>query len=116
MSSTSINITKRNKIFSKIVQVGVSRSITNTDYDSMLECVNATGISLTIENDTVLSYFEVGEGFNLTQDGDGTVGLLAGSGVTLKSEDNLTDIFAKYVTVTVVKLESNVWGIYGKLA
>ena len=58
---------------------------------------------------------EIGDTVTLTQFGEGEVNIVAAVGVTIRSEDDLTIIFAKYTSVTLVYVGVNEWLLIGKL-
>jgi hypothetical protein len=60
--------------------------------------------------------FPVGTQIAVQQGGEGTLSVVAGAGVTIRSAGGLLDLAGQYSTAALLKLETNTWLLAGSLA
>jgi hypothetical protein len=70
--------------------------------------------TLTIPPNSAVN-FDIGTAILLSQYGAGQTSILAGSGVTLRSESSWLKLFARYCGVVLIKIDTDEWYVQGAL-
>jgi hypothetical protein len=96
-------------------QTGTSYTLTLDDGNSVVQCNNASPISLTIPPNADAA-IPVGSFVEVHQAGAGAITIAAGSGVTLNSRGSLVVTSGLYAVVGLRKVDTNVWVLAGDLA
>jgi len=98
-------------------EAGTSVTLDVNDTGKALVFSNSNPISVVIPADSTYE-FVVGQTFLLVQKGTGTVSIEGALGVTLNglSVSAPVDISGQYGVVTLIKIDSNEWVIYGNIA
>ena len=96
-------------------QTGTSYTLQATDAGKIVECLNASAITVTIPADATVD-FPIGQLIDVRQTGAGAVTIAGAGGVTVNSQDGNLQIAAQWVTVTLEKRAANTWLVTGALA
>jgi hypothetical protein len=86
-----------------------------SDRASVVEFNSASALSLTIPPDSTVDFPE-GAQVVVSRYGSGSVQIVAGSGVTLRSVDGNLYLSSQYSLATLIKRASNEWYVIGDLA
>jgi hypothetical protein len=95
-------------------QTGTTYTLVLADAHKLVTQSNASGITTTVPPNADVA-FEIGDQVNLLQLGAGQVTVVAGSGVTLRSEGTKVKLRGQYATATLVKIGTNEWVLLGNL-
>lgn len=85
-----------------------------TDAGKTLLASHATALSITVPPESSVA-FPVGTFINVIATGAGAVTFVEGSTVTINSEGNFLEIAAQNAAATLVKTDTNVWYLMGRL-
>jgi hypothetical protein len=94
-------------------QSGTSYTLALTDFGRVVECTNASAVSVTVPPNSSVA-FPVGSVVQVCQLGAGAVTLVAGSGVTLRTPASL-QVAAQYGTAVLRKRAADEWVVGGGL-
>lgn len=86
-----------------------------TDVDKLIELDSASAITLTVPPNSSVA-FPIGAVILVTQYGAGSSSIVAGSGVTIRSEGGLLSISGQYAGASLIKRASDEWYLNGSLA
>tara|TARA_R110002020_G_scaffold183360_8_gene379672 strand:- start:2108 stop:2494 length:387 start_codon:yes stop_codon:yes gene_type:complete len=95
---------------------GTTDTLVITDANAFIKC-NNTGGSLTITVPPNSSVgFEIGSTIKFWRNHTNTVTFAAGTGVVVASKGSALDISPRYGVVSITKIATNGWLLYGDLA
>jgi hypothetical protein len=100
-----------NSVQSINTQSGVTYSLVLTDAGNLITLTNNAGCAVTIPPDSSVN-FAIGQRIDLLQESQGSVGVIAGSGVTLYSTDSPI-LNSQYSIGTLIKIDANEWTFAG---
>ena len=103
------------KAFGTINTAAATATLALTDANDFIQCTSATAMNLTVPPNSSVA-FVVGTVIDVLQHGAGTVTMVAGAGVTLRSAGGLLAISAQYAGLTLKKLATDEWSVVGSLA
>lgn len=89
--------------------------LADADLNKFVTLNNSSSITVTIPPDSSVA-FPVGSVISAMQLGAGQVTIAAGSGVTLSSEGSRFKTKGQYAVVTIMKMSSNNWILFGNTA
>ena len=92
-----------------------SYTLVLADADKLVEINNASANILTIPPNANVA-FPTGTQILVSQYGAGQTTLVAGSGVTLRSDSGKLKISSQYSGATLIKIATNEWYVFGSLA
>lgn len=92
-------------------QTGTSYTLALTDASLVVECNNASAVTLTVPPNSSVA-FDVGTVVEVYQQGAGQVTITAGSGVTLRAP-NGAKTAAQYAVAAIWKRGTNEWVVTG---
>jgi hypothetical protein len=95
-------------------QSGTTYTTVLSDRDTLIECSNASAITVTIPPNSSVAY-PVGTSIDILQTGSGQVTIAAGSGVTVNSTPGLK-LRAQWSSATLFKRASDTWVVMGDLS
>lgn len=96
-------------------QTGTSYTLKLSDMGKMVECTNASAITLTVPPNSSVA-FSTGCVIGVHQGGAGAITITAGSGVTINSAGSLVDTNGQYAEVFLRKVAINTWVLTGNRA
>lgn len=96
------------------VQSGTSYTLVLADASKIIECTSASAVSVTVPPNSSVA-FPVGTVVDVAQFGAGTLTLVQGSGVTIRTPATLS-LRAQYSTATLRKRATDEWILAGDLA
>lgn len=105
---------KSNVLVNIVIETTDARTLQLSDIDSFIRLTNNGTTVVTVPNDTSLN---LPSGFSVTicLESTGTASIVAESGVTLKSKDDLNSIGGQNEPVSLVKEAENEWILFGSL-
>jgi hypothetical protein len=92
-----------------------SYTLVDSDRSKMVEMNVATANNLTIPLDSSVPY-AIGTQIEVAQYGAGQTTIVATSGVTVRSSSGNLKIAAQYVAVSLIKIATNEWYVFGNLS
>lgn len=95
-------------------QTGTSYTFVLADFGKLVTLSNAAAISATVPPASAAA-FPVGTQIDIVQRGAGQVTFVAGTGVTILSEDSKLKIYRPYGGATLIKIDTNTWLLGGSL-
>lgn len=98
-----------------VASIVSSRTLALTDAGKLLMCASVSAITVTVPTNASVA-FPTGTQITLTQTGAGAVTVAAASGVTIRSKDAKLAIDGQYAAVTLAKVGTNEWYLWGALA
>lgn len=93
-------------------QTGTTYTLQLSDSGKMVSCTNAAAITVTIPTNAAVA-FPIGTIISFFQGGAGQITLSGAVPPTLKSADNAYTTVKLYSGCCIIKLESDVWGVFG---
>lgn len=96
-------------------QTGTTYTTVLADDGKLVTCDNAATISVTIPPNSSVAY-GIGTQINFMQLGAGQVTIVAGSGVTLRSQGSKLKLAGQYAVATCVKIATDTWAVVGNLS
>lgn len=96
-------------------QTGTTYTTVLADDGKLVTCDNAAAISVTIPPNSSVAY-GIGTQINFMQLGAGQVTIVAGSGVTLRSQGSKLKLAGQYAVATCVKIATDTWAVVGNLS
>lgn len=98
-------------------QTGTTYTFALTDNQKIVTATNASPQTYTVPPNSGADSvaFPIGTRIDVIQLGDGKVTIAEGSDVIIKSYNNFKSIAAKYVGVTLLKIDTNTWVLIGNL-
>jgi hypothetical protein len=96
-------------------EINSSRSFQLTDSSKFISANSSGDITLTIPNDSSVS-FANGTQLNILRLNIGAVSIAPDSEVTLRSAENKRNLRSQFSVATIVKLSTNVWGLFGDIS
>lgn len=96
-------------------QSGTTYTLAATDAGKVVECSNASAITLTVPPNSSVA-ISVGAIVTVEQTGAGQVTIAQGAGVTVNNVDSHTKIKGQYGVVSLRKTATDVWTLYGATA
>lgn len=96
------------------IQTGTSYTPILTDVFKLVVLGNANPITVTVPPNSSVA-FPVGTQIDFMQFLTGAVTFAEGSGVTIDSKDGNKVINGQFVGVTLIKLDTDIWGLFGDL-
>jgi hypothetical protein len=95
-------------------QTGTTYTLVLSDVGQLIQCTNASAITLTVPPNSSVA-FPIGTEISVLQNGAGAVTITEGSGVTINSKDSNTKINGQYKLVELKKIATNTWVLTGNL-
>ncbi len=95
-------------------QSGTTYTTVLTDRDTLIECSNASAITVTVPPNSSVAY-PIGTSIDILQTGAGQVTIAAGSGVTVNSTPGLK-LRAQWSSATLFKRGTDTWVVMGDLS
>lgn len=114
-NQVTINVSDSNYSLIQTNRQTSNYTLVLTDVDKLIELDSASAITLTVPPNSSVA-FPVGAVILVTQYGAGASSIVAGSGVTIRSEGGLLSISGQYAGVSLIKRASNEWYLNGSLA
>ena len=105
--------TKEDKTTTINAQTWTTYTLVLTDQSKLVTLTNAAAVTLTIPTNSSVA-FPTGTQIDLSQDGVGSI-TVAGAGVTIYSLDSNKTSNGRYVGLTLIKIATNTWNLYGNL-
>jgi hypothetical protein len=96
-------------------QQGTSYTFAIGDANTVVESTSATAVNFTIPPNSTVA-FPLGTVIEICQYGAGTVTILAGGGVTLRSNGAKVNTSGQYATAGIRQRAANEWVLSGDLA
>lgn len=106
--------TKTNKLITTNRQTA-SYTLVLSDADKLVEINNASANNLTVPPNSSVA-FSTGTQILLAQYGAGQTTVVAGSGVTIRSNGGKLKLSAQYSGATLIKIASDEWYLFGDIA
>lgn len=106
--------TKTNKLITTNRQTA-SYTLVLSDADKLVEMNNASANNLTVPPNSSVA-FSTGTQILLAQYGAGQTTVVAGSGVTIRSNGGKLKLNAQYSGATLIKIAENEWYLFGDIA
>jgi hypothetical protein len=106
--------TKTNKLITTNRQTA-SYTLVLSDADKLVEINNASANNLTVPPNSSVA-FSTGTQILLAQYGAGQTTVVAGSGVTIRSNGGKLKLSAQYSGATLIKIDTNEWYLFGDIA
>lgn len=94
-------------------QTGTAYTLALTDAHGVVECANASPITLTVPPNSSVA-FPVGTRIDVAQTGAGAMTIAAGEGVTVNTVTGL-QLTGQWAVATLVKRATNAWVAFGSL-
>jgi len=95
-------------------QTGTTYTLALSDEGKMVQMENASSITVTVPDNATIA-FDVGNMVHVSQWGAGQVTIAGAVGVTLRSMGSVVTISDQYGVVTLHKVGTNEWHLYGNL-
>ncbi|HRO97549.1 MAG TPA: collagen-like protein, partial [Ferruginibacter sp.] len=97
-------------------QSGTSYTVTLSDQSYMIECANSSPIAVTVPTNTTTA-FPIGTVIHIAQGGTGQITISpADDTVTIKKSATMTNkTFGQESVVSLAKIDTNVWRLFGHL-
>lgn len=99
---------------SATTQAGTTYTLALADASTAVEFSSASTVTVTVPPNSSVA-FPVGTVIELLQYGSGTLTVAAGSGVTIRSANNLLSARTQYSTLSLRKRATNEWVLAGDL-
>lgn len=96
-------------------ETGTSYTLDISDSDSVKQFTNASTITVTVPPNSSVA-FPIGTFIEIWQGGAGTVTLVEGSGVTIKSKGDLVNLSGQEAAAGIRKVATDIWRLTGDLA
>lgn len=97
-----------------IVAITGGRTLALSDEAKVLNCTNASAITITIPTNASVA-FPTGTEIAIIRSGAGTVAIAPASGVTLNSKESKRNIDGQYASCALKKIATNTWVLVGAL-
>lgn|SRR5690348_9533699 len=91
-----------------------SYTLVASDAEKLVEMNVAGANNLTVPPNSEVA-FDIGTQILISQYGAGQTSIVAGSGVTIRSDSGNLNLSAQYVAATLVKIGTNEWYLFGSL-
>lgn len=99
-----------------IVAYSDAHTLVASDNGKLVQISNASGVALTVPQDSDATDIEIGFKCQVMQMGAGAVTVTAGTGATLRKAGATAKCLAQYGVVEVQKIAANTWRVNGELA
>ena len=105
---------KADKLITTNRQTGTTYTLVLTDADKLVEMNSVSGNTLTVPANSGVT-FSIGTQILVAQYGSGQTTMVAGSGVTLRSAGSRVKLASQYSGLTLIKINTNEWYLFGDL-